>query len=206
MKKSPMLFSRKEIKLNFEKYGHDENVLFITGIFGAGKTYLGKHFAETLGAIHINQDWLGWSECYDCETSKFFLAMFRALYPESIKCYDKQSPHYDNLRIERRKYRPLFDKMIVDYAKENTDKLFVLEGSDLYYHSDISIMIGKPLIIKRTSVFHAMCRMIKRRGKGEGNWWTRFWNIQRLHKRLGLSLRTERKRLNKFIKAITAKK
>ena len=33
-----------------------------------------------------------------------------------------------------------FDKMVVDYVKENKDRLFIYEGSDLFCKSDINLM------------------------------------------------------------------
>lgn len=63
-------------------------------------------------------------------------------------------------------YRRKFDKMVVDYAKENKDRLFIYEGSDLFCKSDISIMKNHPIIIKRTSAIKSYIRDYKRSNHG----------------------------------------
>jgi len=199
MKSIGFIFSKKDLKLNYDKFGKGENVLFVTGIFGSGKTYTGRQYAKTSGAIHVTQDWLGWAECYNCEYSRFFNKMFYDAYPESKKYFDKDSKNHQKYKAERRKYRILWDDMIVKHANKNPDKLFVLEGSDLYSHSKIEMMIGKPIIIKRTSLLKCMIRMVKRRGP-DGSFLKRYIDIQRLHKKLNLTLRDERKKCNDFIK------
>ena len=202
MSKIGFIFSKKDLKINHDKFGCGKhNVLFVTGIFGAGKTYVGRQYSKNLGAIHINQDWLGWAESYHCEHSKFFNKMFQNLYPGSKKYFDKNSKNYQKHKAKRCEYRVLWDSMIVGYAKKNPNKLFVLEGSDLYGHSSLKMMMGEPLIIKRTSVLKCMLNMIKRRGP-DGSFLKRYLDIQRLHKKLNLTLRNERKRCNEFIKNV----
>ncbi|MCL2629802.1 MAG: hypothetical protein FWD33_03940 [Alphaproteobacteria bacterium] len=205
MGKIGFILSKKDLKLNYDKFGKSENVLFVTGIFGAGKTYTGQQYSKNFGAIHISQDWLGWAECYDCKHSRLFKKMFYDLYPTSKKYFDKNSKNYQKYKTNRIKFRPLWDDMIVRYAKKNPNKLFVLEGSDLYSHSNMEMMAGKPLIIKRTSLLKCMANMIKRKGP-EGSFFKRYSDIQKLHKKLGLTLREERKRCNYFIKKMVALK
>lgn len=59
-----------------------------------------------------------------------------------------------------------FDKMVVDYVKENKDGLFIYEGSDLFCKSDINMMKNYPIIIKKTSAIKSYIRDYKRSNNG----------------------------------------
>lgn len=55
--------------------------------------------------------------------------------------------------------------MILNYAQENKDKNFIYEGSDLFCKSEIDLMVGRSLIIKRTSAVTSFIRNFKRGNK-----------------------------------------
>ena len=93
--------------------------------------------------------------------------LFQELYPETINYFKNNEWRKSNLTSEEKNmYRIKFDKMIIDYAKENKDRLFIYEGSDLFCKSDISIMKNHPIIIKRTSVIKSYIRNYKRSNHG----------------------------------------
>jgi len=93
--------------------------------------------------------------------------LFQELYPETINYFKNNEWRKSNLTSEEKNmYRIKFDKMIMDYAKENKDRLFIYEGSDLFCKSDISIMKNHPIIIKRTSAIKSYIRDYKRSNHG----------------------------------------
>lgn len=161
------LESKKDIRYNIEKYKNGDNILFITGLVGSGKSTLAKELGKKYNATVITQDFLAWSDHNNSPECTFFVNLFQELYPETINYFKNNEWRKSNLTSEEKNmYRIKFDKMIIDYAKENKDRLFIYEGSDLFCKSDISIMKNHPIIIKRTSAIKSYIRDYKRSNHG----------------------------------------
>jgi adenylate kinase family enzyme len=157
------LKSKKDIQYNFEKYRNEDNILFITGLVGSGKSTLARELGKKYNATVIIQDFLAWSDLIDSKECAFFVDMFQKLYPETKNYFKNNEWRKNNLTSEEKNdYRVRFDKMVVDYANENKDRLFIYEGSDLFCKSDINIMSNHPIIIKRTSAIKSYIRNYKR--------------------------------------------
>lgn len=163
------LKSKEDITYNIEKYKKEDNILFITGLVGSGKSTLAKKLGEKYHATVIIQDYLSWSDCYNNEECIYFVNLFQKLYPETKNYFENNEWRNNNLTSEQKKdYRKKFDKMIIDYAKENKDKNFIYEGSDLFCKSDVDLMVNHPIIIKRTSAIKSYIRSFKR-GNNDNN-------------------------------------
>ena len=161
------LESKEDIRYNIEKYKNGDNILFITGLVGSGKSTLAKELGKKYNATVITQDFLAWSDHNNSPVCTFFVNLFQELYPETINYFKNNEWRKSNLTSEEKNmYRIKFDKMIMDYAKENKDRLFIYEGSDLFCKSDISIMKNHPIIIKRTSAIKSYIRDYKRSNHG----------------------------------------
>lgn len=80
MNKISFIFNRKILKYNFDRFGLNNNILYVTGLSGSGKTTLAKDFSCEYNAILFELDTLGgfYSEYKDCnsmirELTKAFL-------------------------------------------------------------------------------------------------------------------------------------
>ena len=161
------LKSKEDIKYNIEKYKKEDNILFITGLVGSGKSTLAKELGKKYSATVITQDFLVWSDHNNSPECTFFVNLFKKLYPDTINYFKNNEWRKKNLTIEEKNdYRRKFDKMVVDYAKENKDRLFIYEGSDLFCKSDINMKKDHPIIIKRTSAIKSYIRDYKRSNHG----------------------------------------
>lgn len=161
--------SKNDIIYNFEMFQKESNILFITGLVGSGKSTLAKKLGKKLNATVIIQDYLSWSDCYNNKECSYFTNLFQKLYPETKEYFKNNEWRKHNLTAtQKEEYRRKFDKMIIDYARQNKNKNFIYEDSDLFCKSDISLMINKPIIIKRTSAITSFIRSYKR-GKKHNN-------------------------------------
>ena len=155
--------SKDDITFNIEKYKNSNNILLITGLVGGGKSTLARELGKEYNATVIIQDFLAWSDFNDTKECRYFVDLFQKLYPETVLYFKNNEWRKNNLsKKEKDTYRIKFDKMIIDYAKENKDKLFIYEGSDLFCKSDINMIKDYPIIIKRTSAIKSFVRNYKR--------------------------------------------
>lgn len=194
------LVSKKDIECDLESYSLENNILFITGLVGSGKSTLAKKLGKKYNAIVIIQDFLAWSDCYDCEECTFFVNFFQKIYPETTNYFKNNEWRKNNLSNEQKDdYRKKFDKMIINYAEENKDKNFIYEGSDLFCKSNIDLMIGRPLIIKRTSALTSFIRSFKRGNKDNNTFKQKIDYIKRMKWEFNRFYIQDLPRLNNFI-------
>lgn len=114
--------SKKDIVFNLDKYQKEKNLLFITGLVGSGKSTLAKKLGEKYNATVIIQDYLAWSDCYNNECT-YFVDLFQRKYPETKEYFKNNEWRKNNLTNKQKdSYRKKFDKMVIDYAKENKEK------------------------------------------------------------------------------------
>ena len=107
---------------------------------------------------------------------------------------------------EKNEYRLKFDKMIVDYVKENKDTFFIYEGSDLFCKSDINIMVDHPIIIKRTSALKSYVRNYKRSNHGNNTLKKKLDYLKRMKYEFRRFYIQDLPKLNNFIKQLNLKK
>ena len=159
--------TKEDYKHNLEDYGKKTNILLITGLVGSGKSTLARKLGKEYNATVVIQDYLAWSDCYDDETSKFFVNLFQEKYPETKEYFLNNEWRKSNLsKEEKTEYRKKFDKVIIEYALEHNDHLFIYEGSDMFCKSNPEILAKYPFIIKRTSVFRSFFQSYKRGNVG----------------------------------------
>ena len=201
------LKSNKDIQYNFEKYRNEDNILFITGLVGSGKSTLARKLGKKYNATVITQDFLAWSDLNNTKECTFFVNMFQKLYPETIDYFKNNEWRKTNLTSkEKNEYRLKFDKMIVDYVKENKDTFFIYEGSDLFCKSDINIMVDHPIIIKRTSALKSYVRNYKRSNHGNNNLKKKLDYLKRMKYEFRRFYIQDLPKLNNFIKQLNLKK
>lgn len=153
--------------LNFDKWKTGaNNVLFITGLSGSGKSSLSKDLAKEHNAVYIEMD---------------------LIY--TIPNFIRSSAYGENLSEGEKLIKEIFDdndlwgynvfekgakpkllekcfKLLYKYTKENPNRLFIFECIHIYYGYDfLEKIIDKkntPLIIKGVSALKSTNRKLKR--------------------------------------------
>lgn len=193
--------SKNDIEYSIEKYSNSDNILFITGLVGSGKSTLARELGKKYNATVVIQDFLAWSDFNDSEECKFFVALFQQLYPETKTYFENNEWRKNNLTPEEKnKYRRKFDKMVIDYANKNNNKLFIYEGSDLFCKSDINIIKNHPIIIKRTSAIKSYIRNYKRSNHNNNTIKKKLEYIKRMKYEFKRFYIQDLPKLNRFIK------
>ena len=195
------LKSKEDIKYNIEKYKKEDNILIITGLVGSGKSTLARELGKKYNATVIIQDCLAWSDFYNSEECTFFVNLFQKLYPETINYFKNNEWRKHNLTSEEKNaYRIKFDKMVIEYANENKDRLFIYEGSDLFCKSDINLIKNYPIIIKRTSAIKSYIRNYKRSNHNHNTVKKKLEYMKRMKYEFKRFYIQDLPKLNKFIK------
>lgn len=91
------LISKRDIEHNLESYRYENNILFITGLVGSGKSTLAKKLGKKYNATVIIQDYLAWSDCYNCDECTFFVNLFQKKYPETKEYFKNNEWRKNNL-------------------------------------------------------------------------------------------------------------
>lgn len=169
MKKVGYLISRNDVYIGFEKFGcnpNQVNLCCITGLVGSGKSTLANELSKKYDAIILRQDILGWSDCYTDDLSKHIINLFLSKFPETEDYFTKKLWREIGAIDKELKlfYNIEFEKLLIEYARMHTDKLFIIEGINIFSHykSTNEIYKGLPFVIKRTSALKSLIRRIKR--------------------------------------------
>lgn len=159
-----LIFSKKDYIYNIENYGKSYNLLFVTGMVGAGKTTLSKKIANEKNAIILSQDWLTWSEVY--KENKLAMKILNEFYkkcPKAKEAAKNNLWHRKLLSIkEQKKIRTEYNKFLIDYTKKNSKQLFIIEGIDIYRIIDLKEIIKRGIVIKGTSAISCFIRRYRR--------------------------------------------
>lgn len=156
---------QKDIAFHLDDFGKTANVIFITGLFGSGKTTTAKQLAKNYNATVIHQDFMSFFESYPTKECERFTGLFQETYPETKEWYQKKLWRNDEFVSERvrEEYRKKFIQFIIDYTKSHKDEKFIFEGAAFYFYPWLMDQMAKcPLIIKRTSILRSLKNMTKR--------------------------------------------
>lgn len=158
-----IIIDKDDIVLNMNKWKRekDHNILLITGLSGSGKTSTSYEIANSKKAEVFQLDWL---DSLDNITD----------YPKDAPNYGLKEYIKDNSSIKELNWGDdNYEKIIIDtfklikkFANLNTDKLFIIEGFQIYNKFNKSyITADTPIIVKGTSAVVSMLRRINRDGK-----------------------------------------
>ena len=158
--------SKDDFVYNVENFGKKYNLLFITGLVGSGKSTLAKKIAKEKKAIILEQDYLyGFNIPENDKVIKRILSGFYKSFPFAKEVIEKDLWKKKAINLEqdielKRKY----NDYLISYAMNNKDKLFIIEGVDVFKIIKAKEIKRRGIIIKRTSSFDCFCRRIKRDG------------------------------------------
>ena len=159
--------NKEDVKHNLSKWGTklgQDNILYVTGLSGGGKTTISKEYSEKYGAEILELDLMDykWDATFK---NKFILKAFNKfpLYKSLIVksaapfVFDNKKDYNDFIKVKTEA-----TEYIIDLMHKESDKLFIIEGIQILY-DDFPIDIEKvPLVIKGTSNMSAIIRRVKR--------------------------------------------
>lgn len=207
MKKVSFVLNKKNLEYNLDKYADNNNILYITGLSGSGKTTIAKKLAKKYNATLFELDNLGgYFGEYKEDTSKIH-TLTKEFLDKNVelkeiikkgKYVDLKIRHFEQYAMWTNKYISFLE----EYVKRNNN-LYVFEGTQIFKCVDFNHYLNKPLIIVRTSSITSLIRRIKRQHridieKNKSNFYKKhFWKLLNDSKRLHLK---DTFYLNKFIK------
>ena len=155
-----VLINKKDVVLHFNAWKPERgrNILFVTGLSGSGKSTLAKEYASKYNARLIELDAIEhrWSGCDDI-----------------IKRLDKEVPKYreyssTDWEAEDGNYYPDWGNVLRKSIQKAISiigeykKRYIVEGIQIYECMTTESLVGKPLIIKGTSMLESMLRRFRR--------------------------------------------
>lgn len=166
MNKVSFIFSKKSLEYNVDKYNLNNNILYVTGLSGSGKTFLSKELSRKYNAILMELDNLGgfygeykFSDSIIHQLTKQFLDENSKL--DSIIKKSK----FIELKIknfqEYSKWINKYTTFLENYA-HSKEQYFIFEGTQIFKCLKPKYFSNKPLIIVRTSALISLIRRIKR--------------------------------------------
>lgn len=195
------IITKKDYKQNLENWTIDKNnILFITGLSGSGKSTTSKSFAKKYDAIHIELDLF--------EHIKFIINSNNLSEGEKIivEYFHNNKNLYSKIQnIDDHNFNYEFNKFF-NYLLtkcKNEKKLFIFEGVQIFLHFDVCLFEDEPLIIKGTSMYKSIIQRFKRNGNGRIEL---FKELQNEFRELIKYYIDSEKKINSFNKKITNKK
>lgn len=149
-----ILKSTDDLVINLDKWkkGTNTNILFITGLSGSGKSTLGRQMAEKYGATLIECDWL------DPEVSEYFEnSDIDPVLKDKIRKIVKSGMRPE-LKWSLGHYLEDAVLKVIKICRADKNRLYVLEGIQMYENLSADWLKTQPLIIKGTSMVTSMRR------------------------------------------------
>lgn len=159
-----LIFSKKDFIYNLDNYGKTYNLLFVTGMVGAGKSTISREIAKNRNAIILSQDWLGWSEVYkDDEFANEVLYEFYKQCPKAEEAAKGNYWHMKKMSLkECNELRNKYNEFLISYSLKNKNNLYIIEGIDVYKVISAEKIKNNGIIVKGTSGLKCFFRRYKR--------------------------------------------
>ena len=181
--------STDNIELHLDKFGHSENVMYITGLGGSGKSTIISKYCKEYGANALE---------FDAVTSALIKGLENLnrnkIHPIILEYLETQNPNKldgfsdPNFVTESVKFLDWFESRV-----KGDKKLYIIEGMQLFICFEPERFIGKPMVIMGTSVsksmFRSVCRVYKR---SEGDVIRTFKFFLKTLKRIPIFLKNDR--------------
>lgn len=204
-----VFFSKKDLNYNFDKFGKNQNLLFITGLVGSGKSTIAKDISAKKEVVILSQDWLAWSEVYEKDNlATSVLNEFYQLYPEARIASIENKWHENKLTLEEKfDLKKKYNNFLVDYAKKDPNNLYIIEGIDVYNVFEYQFLSNFSIIFKRTSVLKCFLRRYKRdkNASNQANLKSKWNYLKMVIKESRKYYFRDRKVLNKLINKLMTK-
>lgn len=153
-----LLVSKDNLEFNLENFNQNNNILFITGLGGSGKSTIISEYATKYNAQPLE---------YDAVTSALIKGLENLnrnkIHPIILEYLEKENPRRLNGFSD-----PNFNKECVKFLNwfeanySNDGNLYVLEGMQIFLCFNPERFKDKPIVIMGTSVTKSMFRSVSR--------------------------------------------
>lgn len=153
-----LLVSKDNLEFNLENFNQNNNILFITGLGGSGKSTIISEYATKYNAQPLE---------YDAVTSALIKGLENLnrnkIHPIILEYLEKENPRKLNGFSD-----PNFNKECVKFLNwfeanySNDGNLYVLEGMQIFLCFNPERFKDKPMVIMGTSVVKSMFRSVSR--------------------------------------------
>ena len=116
-------------------------MLFITGMVESGKSTISNKIAKEKNATILALDWLTWSEVYkDNKFAMIILNDFYNICPKAKIAAQNNFWHREMLsKSEQLELKKQYSNFLIRYTIDNPNKLYIIEGIDIYNKINIHI-------------------------------------------------------------------
>ena len=156
-----LIFSKDHMEFNLDKFGKSENILYITGLGGSGKSTIISEYGKKYNAEALEFDAITSALIHGLENLNR-----NKIHPIILEYLETQNPNKLNgfndprFNVECVKFLDWFENRVT-----KDDKLYILEGMQIFICFNPERFIGKPMVIMGTSVVKSMFRSVSRRYK-----------------------------------------
>ena len=189
---------------NVKDFATKSNILLVTGLSGSGKSYLSRQLAEKYNAVIFQPEWLKHTK-HITDECRHILDSFFELHPDIVTLAKNK---WNNAKSEDdnelfKKYINLF--FLHFLRVKNPNKLYIVEGLQLFTLIEYNNIKDYPIIIKGTSSFKSLRNRLKRDYQKRKNekLCVKIKFFFRVLKESKLYQFKHRKKLNKFINNYT---
>lgn len=165
--------NKDDIKHNLSKWGTkpgQDNILYVTGLSGGGKTTISREYSQKYEAEVFELDLMDykWDETF---TNRFIIKAFKKFpsYKTLINKAVNEPFEYENEQdyINFIKVKKEALNYILDLMHKEKNKLFIIEGIQIFYDYFPADLLKVPLIIKGTSNISSIIRRTKRHNNNQ---------------------------------------
>ena len=168
MKKVSFIRNKGNIECNLNDFWNNtNNILYITGLSGSGKSTFSKATAEKCGASILPLDYLGefYGKYKDShELMKDIVSEFFRNEQELHQII--KSGRYMDLKLnyfeEYIKWNQEYIRFVVSYCRKHYHQRFIIEGTHLFMTMSPEFYQNSSMIILRTSAFSSLIRRLQR--------------------------------------------
>ena len=153
-----LFISKDNMEFNIGTFGNGNNILYITGLGGSGKSTIISQYAKEYNAEALE---------FDAITSALIKGLENLnrnkIHPIILEYLENENPNKLNgfgdkkFTIECVKFLDWFENKV-----QNEDTLYIIEGMQIFLCFEPERFIGKPMVIMGTSVVKSMYRSVAR--------------------------------------------
>ena len=153
-----LFISKDNMEFNIGTFGNGNNILYITGLGGSGKSTIISQYAKEYNAEALE---------FDAITSALIKGLENLnrnkIHPIILEYLENENPNKlngfsdKNFNIECVKFLDWFENKV-----QNEDTLYIIEGMQIFLCFEPERFIGKPMVIMGTSVVKSMYRSVAR--------------------------------------------
>lgn len=158
-------FNSSDVKHNFDQWKPGEdNILYITGLSGGGKTTLTNHYVKKYKAIIFSLDWLDgrWNETF---TNPITIKLFKKFpdFKDALKRTNGalEFRNEDDYQSYIKEW-PLVVQYLIEIMHKDSNNLYIIEGIQILRDDFPANIEEIPMIIKGTSVIKAISQRVTR--------------------------------------------